>query len=267
MHTLPATKRSPAAWAVGSVIDAIDWTPIVRLSRMSRGSSCTPLAKCAFMSPLGAVDVRAAVRMLRTAEAKQRLRPGDTIIEPTRGDTAVGLAIAAAAAGYQLVVVMPERVAPGHDAVLQSLGAWVMRTPAGAPADAPEGYLGAARRLCRLLPGAHLLENWAGPSTPRAYEALLAREILHQCGDRLDAVIVPTRVRGDLHGVGRIMRAQRSQIQVVTVELVDGDGLEPSAEPWAMRCGLERALAVARRLAHEEGLLVGPLSGAAAAAA
>jgi len=277
---------------LGSLMDAIDWTPIVRLSRISHGLPCTPVAKCGFLSPQGSIDVRAAVRMLRTAEACGRIKPGDTIIEPSRGDTGVGLAMAAAAGGYRLIVTIPEGVGLDREPVLERLGAWVIRTPADAPFDAPEGCLGAARRLAEMVPGAHLLEPWARASSPRAYEALLASEILHQCRGRLDAIVIATESRGDPGGLAQAIRAEHPDAQIVAVEVsgvAAGDGGAPAdgtgrrartradtsrddsgevggAHRW-MRCEIEDAVAVAGRLTREEGLLVGWLSGAAVWAA
>jgi cystathionine beta-synthase len=260
-----SSARGARAATIGTLDGAMAWTPMVRLSRLIDGHPCTPLAKCAYLGLPGSLDYRAATAMLRRAEARGRTRRGDTLVAPSRGDSAIGLAMAAAAAGYRLVITAPLGAALLEQVAIEALGARVIRTPADVAPDAHTGYLGVARRLSRSLPDAHLVRSWARPSQAHAPETLLAAEIVHQCGNELDVVVVPSQRPGDTDALGRAIAARAPRARLVEV-VVDG-AVTASAERGRLACSSGDAAAMARHLARREGLLVGPRSGAAARAA
>ena len=128
-----------------SIMDAVGRTPLVRLARIGRGLPCELLGKCEFLNPGGSVKDRIGVRMLLDAERDGRIRPGATLIEPTSGNTGIGLALAAAVKGYRLVITMPEKMSQEKQVVLEALGAEIIRTPTEAAWDSPESHIGVAK--------------------------------------------------------------------------------------------------------------------------
>src|SRR5688572_31948641 len=133
-----------------SILDAVGHTPLVRLSRIGRDLPCELLGKCEFLNPGGSVKDRIGVKMLLDAEADGRIKPGDTLIEPTSGNTGIGLAMAAAVKGYRVIITMPEKMSREKQVVLEALGAEIIRTPTEAAWDAPESHIGEiGRASCR----------------------------------------------------------------------------------------------------------------------
>jgi cystathionine beta-synthase len=130
-----------------SILDAVGNTPMVRLARIGRDLPCELVAKCEFMNPGGSVKDRIGVRMLLDAEHAGRIKPGDTLIEPTSGNTGIGIALAAAVRGYRVIITMPEKMSQEKQVVLEALGAEIIRTPTEAAWDSPESHIGVARRL------------------------------------------------------------------------------------------------------------------------
>src|SRR3989442_12934048 len=171
-----------------SILDPTGHTPMVRLSRIGRDLPGELLGKCEFMNPDGSVKDRIGVRMLMDAERSGRIKPGDTLIEPTSGNTGIGLALAAAVRGYRLIITMPEKMSQEKQVVLEALGAEIIRTPTEAAWDSPDSHIGVARRLREIIPNAHILDQYANPSNPAAHEGGTGREIVEQCGGTLDAL-------------------------------------------------------------------------------
>src|SRR5690349_21691918 len=189
-----------------SICDAVGETPMVRLSRIGRDLPCELVAKCEFMNPGGSVKDRIGVRMLLDAEAQGRIKPGDTLIEPTSGNTGIGLALAAAVKGYRLIITMPEKMSREKQVVLEALGAEIIRTPTEAAWDSPESHIGVARRLNEVLPNSHILDQYANPSNPGVHEQETGREIFDQCGGRVDAVVIAAGTGGTITGVARALK-------------------------------------------------------------
>src|SRR6201990_1636931 len=129
----------------------------------------------------GSVKDRIALRMIEEAEKSGRIKPGDTLIEPTSGNTGIGLAMAAAARGYRVIITMPEKMSQEKQVVLEALGAEIIRTPTEAAWDAPESHIGVAKRLREGIPNQAILDQYANESNPRAHEEGTAAEILEQC--------------------------------------------------------------------------------------
>src|SRR5512143_360600 len=145
---------NPREGILDSIMDAVGTTPMVRLSRIGRDLPCELVGKCEFMNPGGSVKDRIGVRMLLDAEQAGRIKPGDTLIEPTSGNTGIGLALAAAVRGYRMIVTMPEKMSREKQVVLEALGAEIVRTPTEAAFDSPESHISVARRLEKELPNA-----------------------------------------------------------------------------------------------------------------
>ncbi|MBI5481713.1 MAG: cystathionine beta-synthase [Deltaproteobacteria bacterium] len=275
--------------ALSSIMDAVGGTPMVRLSRLGRDLPCELWGKCEFLNPGGSVKDRIGVRMVLDAEAAGRIKPGDTLIEPTSGNTGIGLALAAAVKGYRLIITMPEKMSHEKQVVLEALGAEIIRTPTEAAWDSPESHIGVARRLNELMPGSHILDQYSNPSNPLAHEEGTGREIIDQCGGRLDAVVISAGTGGTLSGIARVLKRELPHVRIVGVDPVGSILAGPGAihsykvegigydfipqvldrslvDRWIKTTDVD-SFRVARQLIRQEGLLVGGSSGAAVWAA
>jgi len=280
-----------------SVLEAIGNTPMVRCKRIAEeeGIECEVLLKCEFFNAGGSVKDRIGKRMIEDAEASGRIKPGDTLIEPTSGNTGIGLALAAAIKGYRMIITLPEKMSREKVNVLKALGAEIIRTPTEASFDSPESHIGVARRLQRELPNAHILDQYGNPSNPLAHYDGTAEEILAQCDGRVDYVVVGTGTGGTLTGIARKLKERIPTLKVVGVDpkgsilalpdclndekrlqsyKVEGTGYDfiPTVldrdivDTWIKTDDFESFI-MARRLIREEGLLCGGSSGANVAAA
>jgi cystathionine beta-synthase len=275
------------AWP--SILDIVGGTPMVRLSRVGRGLPCELWGKCEFLNPGGSIKDRIGVRMLLDAEASGRIKPGDTLIEPTSGNTGIGLALAAAVRGYRLIVTMPEKMSHEKQVVLEALGAEIIRTPTEAAWDSPESHIGVARRLNEIMPNSHILDQYSNPSNPLAHEEGTGREILEQTGGRLDAVVITAGTGGTLTGIARLLKREAPQVRIIGVDPVGSilagpeeiktykvegigydfipDVLDRSLVDRWIKTNDADSFRVARQLIRQEGLLIGGSSGAAVWAA
>lgn len=272
-----------------SILDATGSTPMVRLSRIGRDLPCELVAKCEFMNPGGSVKDRIGVGMLREAEAAGRIKPGDTLIEPTSGNTGIGLAIAAAVRGYRVIITMPEKMSQEKQVVLEALGAEIIRTPTEAAWDAPESHIGVARRLHEIIPNSHILDQYANPANPDAHVQGTGREIVDQCGGKLDAVVMTAGTGGTLTGVASVIKREVPTCKIIGVDpegsilagpgevrsyKVEGIGYDfipdvldrKVVDRW-IKSNDRDSFLTARQLIRQEGLLIGGSSGAAVWAA
>jgi cystathionine beta-synthase len=272
-----------------SICDAVGNTPMVRLSRFGSDLPCELVAKCEFMNPGGSVKDRIGVRMLVDAEKAGRIKPGDTLIEPTSGNTGIGLALAAAVKGYRLIITMPEKMSQEKQVVLEALGAEIIRTPTEAAWDSPESHIGVAKQLKDVIPSSHILDQYANPSNPLAHEEGTAREILEQCGGRIDAVVMTAGTGGTITGVARALKRALPKVEIIGVDpegsilagpgdiksyKVEGIGYDfipdvldrDLVDRW-VKSNDRDSFRTARQLIRQEGLLCGGSSGAAAWAA
>jgi len=269
----------------GSILDVIGNTPMVRLNRVVPPGSAEVLGKLESLNPAGSVKDRIALSMIEAAEERGLLKPGDTIVEPTSGNTGIGLAMVAAVKGYHLVLTMPEDMSVERRKLLTRFGAELVLTPA---IEGMTGAVFAAEELVEKK-GYFMPQQFVNPANPEIHRRTTAREILRQTGGRIDALVVGVGTGGTITGVGEVLKAQLPAILVVAVEparspVLGGgragihaiQGIGASFVPGVLNREIydeliaisdEVALSMTRRLTREEGLLVGVSSGANVAAA
>lgn len=268
-----------------SVIGIVGNTPLVSLPRLGRGLPGQILAKLEMRNPLGSVKDRIAWAMVQDAEDRRVLRPGGTVVEPTSGNTGIGLAFVCAIRGYRLVLTMPETTSAERRVILRALGAELVLTPGEA------GMAGAVRRAQELAGGlrAFMPNQFANPANPRVHERTTAEEIWRDTGGAVDAFVAGIGTGGTITGVGRVLKRRNPGAYVVGVEpaaspvlsgglsgqhRIQGIGagfippiLDRSVVDEILTVTDEEAEETSRRLAREEGIVAGISSGAALAAA
>src|SRR4051794_12524858 len=218
VFVIDCARMTARGQILDSILDATGMTPMVRLSRIGRDLPGELLGKCEFMNPGGSVKDRIGVRMLLDAEKSGRIKPGDTLIEPTSGNTGIGLALAAAVRGYRIIITMPEKMSQEKQVVLEALGAEIIRTPTEAAWDAPESHIGVARRLKEMIPNSHILDQYANPSNPLAHEEGTGREIVEQCEGKLDAIVMTAGTGGTITGVTRAIKKALPHAKIIGVD-------------------------------------------------
>ena len=285
----PKADGGGVAKILGSILESIGETPMVRLRTIGRETGCELLAKCEYLNAGGSVKDRIGKRMLEEAQKQGRIKPGDTLIEPTSGNTGIGLALAAAVYGYRMVITMPQKMSREKQVVLEALGAEIIRTPTEAAWDAPESHIGVAKQLKALLPNSHILDQYGNPDNPRAHEDGTGKEIVEQCDGRLDAVVLTAGTGGTLTGVARYVKKHVKGCRIVGVDPVGSilagpgpiasykvegigydfipDVLDTSLVDEWVKTQDRESFRMARRLIRHEGLLVGGSSGSAVWAA
>jgi cystathionine beta-synthase len=181
-----------------SILDVIGDTPMVRVNRVAENLECEMLVKCEFFNAGGSVKDRIGKRMVEDAERSGRIAKGDTLIEPTSGNTGIGIALAAATKGYRCIITLPEKMSKEKVDVLKALGAEIVRTPTEAAFDAPESHIGVAKRLNEELPNSHILDQYKNPSNPLAHYEGTAEEIIRQCDGRIDMLVAGAGTGGTM---------------------------------------------------------------------
>ncbi|KAI1885328.1 hypothetical protein AGOR_G00219010 [Albula goreensis] len=279
-----------------NILRKIGDTPLVRMNKIPKtfGLKCELLAKCEFFNAGGSVKDRISLRMVEDAERAGILKPGDTIIEPTSGNTGIGLALAAAVKGYRCIIVMPEKMSMEKVDVLRALGAEIVRTPTAARFDSPESHVGVAWRLKNEIPNSHILDQYRNPSNPLAHYDTTAEEILEQCDGKVDMLVAGAGTGGTITGIARKLKERCPNIKIVGVDPegsilaepeelnktdktqyeVEGIGydfiptvLDRSVVDSWFKSNDEDSFAMSRMLIRDEGLLCGGSSGTAMSAA
>src|SRR6266403_1330656 len=203
------------ARAYPTVLDLVGWTPLVRLQRLARPGGPTLLAKLEFTNPGGSVKDRIGLRMIEAAEREGKLRPGGTIVEPTSGNTGVGLAIAAAIRGYRCIFVMPDKMSQEKISLLRGYGAEVVITPTAVDHDSPESYYSVSSRLAEEIPGGFKPDQYSNMSNPEAHYDVTAPEIWRQTGGDIDAIVVSVGTGGTISGLGRYFKERKPEVLIV----------------------------------------------------
>ena len=271
---------------VNNVLDLIGNTPLVRLNRITDSCTAQLYAKLESFNPMGSVKDRIAWAMMKDAEARGLLCPGSVVIEPTSGNTGIGLAFVCAVRGYRLILTMPETMSLERCRILAALGAELVLTPgdlgmAGAVAE--------AKRLVAATDDAFMPDQLSNPANPQIHEQTTAKEIWDDTDGAVDILIAGIGTGGTITGVGRFLKSRKANVQIVGVEpaaspiLSEGrtgkhriQGIGAGFVPGVLRRDLlneviavtdEDAYETARRLAREEGIFAGISSGAAVWAA
>lgn len=201
-----------------SVLDVIGGTPLIRLNRIGADLPCELLVKCEFFNAGGSVKDRIGRQMVLDAEESGRIKPGDVLIEPTSGNTGIGLALCAAVKGYRCIITMPEKMSKEKVDVLKALGAEIIRTPTEAAYDAPDSHISVARRLQGEIAHSHILDQYSNPSNPNAHYYGTAQEIIDQCDGKVDMLVAGAGTGGTITGIAKRLKEHNPNIIIVGVD-------------------------------------------------
>ncbi|KAF7729120.1 hypothetical protein EC973_004888 [Apophysomyces ossiformis] len=286
----------PPPKILNTILDKIGRTPLVRLNKIAKeeGLKCELLAKCEYFNAGGSVKDRIAKRMIEEAEKSGLITPGvSTIIEPTSGNTGIGLALAAAVKGYRVIITLPEKMSQEKVDVLKALGAEIIRTPTEAAWDAPESHIGVAKKLRDEIPNAVILDQYNNPYNPVAHYDTTAEEILEDCDGKIDMLVAGAGTGGTISGIAKKLKEKCPNIKIVGVDPIGSilaqpeslnveggsyqvEGIGYDFIPDVLNRGLvdewiksedKPSFLMSRRLIREEGILCGGSSGTAMYAA
>ena len=272
-----------------NILGAIGKTPIVKLNHIGTDLDCDLYGKCEYLNAGGSVKDRIGLNMIEKAENEGRIKPGDTLIEPTSGNTGIGMALVAAVKGYRMIITMPEKMSKEKEVVLKVLGAEIVRTPTEAAWDSPESHIEVAKKMQAEIPNSHILDQYANPANPDAHYEYTAQEILDDFDNSLKMVVAGVGTGGTITGMAIKLKEERPGITIIGVDpygsiLGGGDEVYPyhvegigyDFFPNVLNNDLideyiklpdAESFQMARRLIKEEGLLIGGSSGGAVWAA
>jgi len=272
-----------------TILDTIGKTPVVKVNKIANDLDCEVYAKCEFFNPGGSIKDRIGFRMVIDAQKSGRIKPGETLIEPTSGNTGQGIALASAVLGYKCIITMPEKMSKEKQIALEALGAEIIRTPTEAAFDDPESHIQVAKKLQKKIPNSHILDQYANPSNPKAHYEGTAEEIIEDFGENLDMVVMGVGTGGTITGVAKRLKEFKSDIQIIGADpigsilgggnkvssyLVEGIGydffpdvLDNNLIDQYIKTEDEESFKMSRKLIKEEGLLCGGSCGSAMVAA
>ncbi|WP_210508514.1 cystathionine beta-synthase [Naasia sp. SYSU D00057] len=272
-----------------TILDVIGNTPLVRLNRVTEGIEATVLAKIEYLNPGGSAKDRIAVKIIDDAEQRGLLKPGGTIVEPTSGNTGVGLALVAQQRGYRCVFVLPDKVGEDKRSVLRAYGAEVVVTPTAVAPEDPRSYYSVSDRLAREIPGAFKPDQYSNPNGPASHYETTGPEIWRDTEGKITHFVAGVGTGGTITGVGRYLKeVSDGRVQIVGADpegsvysggtgrpyLVEGVGedfwpsaYDPSVVDRIIASSDAESFDLTLRLAREEGLLVGGSSGLAVSVA
>ena len=272
-----------------SVLDLVGNTPLVRLNSVTTGIAATVLAKIEYLNPGGSSKDRIATRIIDAAERDGLLKPGGTIVEPTSGNTGIGLALVAQQRGYRCVFVLPDKVGEDKRNVLLAYGAEIVVTPTAVAPDSPESYYSVSDRLVREIPGAFKPNQYSNPNGPLSHYETTGPEIWRDTEGKVTHFVAGVGTGGTISGVGKYLKeVSNGAVQIIGADpegsvysggtgrpyLVEGVGedfwptaYDPTVVDQIIASSDAESFELTRRLAREEGLLVGGSSGLAVASA
>tara|TARA_Y100001970_G_scaffold32553_1_gene40415 strand:+ start:652 stop:1608 length:957 start_codon:yes stop_codon:yes gene_type:complete len=274
---------------LNNILETIGKTPIVKLNKVGSHLQCNLYAKCEFFNPGGSVKDRIGYNMVIKAEQDGTIKPGDTLIEPTSGNTGIGLALAAAVKGYRMIITMPEKMSQEKEVVLKSLGAEIVRTPTEAAWDAPDSHIEIAKKINKEIPNSHILDQYANPNNPDAHSTFTAQEIIDDFPNGLDMLVAGVGTGGTITGLAKRLKTQYPNIRIIGVDpygsilgggteiypyKVEGIGydffpdvLDNNLIDEYIKVNDEDSFNTSRLLIKQEGLLIGGSCGTATFAA
>lgn len=272
-----------------NILSTIGNTPVVKINKIAKNLDCNVFAKCEFFNPGGSVKDRIGWNMVKEAELSGRIKPGDTLIEPTSGNTGQGIALAAAVKGYKCIITMPEKMSKEKQIALEALGAEIIRTPTEAKSSDPESHISVAKKLNKEIENSHILDQYSNPSNPEAHYYGTAEEIIKDFNNNLDMVVISVGTGGTITGIAKRLKEEMPTIKIIGADpegsilgggdkvssyLVEGIGydfipdvLDNSLIDEYIKTKDEESFIMARRLIKEEGLLCGGSCGATMVAA
>ena len=274
---------------LNNILEAIGNTPIIKLNHIGSDMPCNLLVKCEFFNSGGSIKDRIGYSMISEAEKSGRIKPGDTLIEPTSGNTGIGMALAAAVKGYKMIITMPEKMSKEKEVVLKALGAKIVRTPTEAAWDSDESHIGVAKKLNKEILNSHILDQYSNPANPDIHYKTTAQEIIDDLNGNIDMVVMGVGTGGTITGVAKKLKEFNKNIQIIGVDpfgsilgggneiypyKVEGIGydffpdvLENNIIDKYVKVNDKNSFLMAKRLIKEEGLFVGGSSGSAVWAA